>query len=507
MERKSGILMPIFSLPSKYGIGTLGKEAYKFADFLAAAGQSVWQLLPLGPTSYADSPYSSFSTFAGNPYFIDLDALVEDGLLKRSEIKAVDWGDDPRQIDYGKIYENRFKILALACERGWERDAEAVAAFERENAGWLPDYALFMALKRRFGMKSWLEWPDEAARMREPEALDSYRIELAEDIRLFTYAQFLFFRQWNALRDYVHSLGIDIVGDLPIYVATDSADIWAEPQFFQLDEERRPQFVAGVPPDSFNADGQLWGNALYDWDALKSDGYGWWIRRIEGALKLYDVIRIVHFRGFESYWSVPADAETARDGEWLKGPGMDLVGVLKGWFPHARFIAEDLGYLTDGVRKLLSDSGFPGMKLLQFAFGSEDGDYLPHSYGYNSICYIGTHDNPTLKQWLGLLKKKELAFAKKYCALSEEEGYDRGILRMGQLSPSMLFVAEIQDYLGLADGCRINTPGVVEGNWRWRLLPGELTSKLAKDIRELTARYGRLNPRAPQPKKREAKEK
>ena len=286
MERKSGILMPIFSLPSKYGIGTLGKEAYKFADFLAAAGQSVWQLLPLGPTSYADSPYSSFSTFAGNPYFIDLDTLVSDGLLKRAEINAVDWGADPRHVDYGKIYEHRFALLSLACGRCWERDREAVAAFERENSRWLPDYALFMALKRRFGMKSWMEWPDEDARMRTPAAMESYRAELADDIRLFTYIQYLFYKQWDALRDYVHGLGIDIVGDLPIYVATDSADIWAEPQFFQLDEERRPQFVAGVPPDSFNDDGQLWGNALYDWDALKADGYVWWIRRTEGALKL-----------------------------------------------------------------------------------------------------------------------------------------------------------------------------------------------------------------------------
>lgn len=499
--------MPISSLPSNYGIGTFGKEAYKFADFLAAAGQKAWQLLPLGPTSYGDSPYASFSTFAGNPYFIDLDLLIEDGLLKKAEVEAVDWGSDPMNVDYGKIYYNRFDILRLACSRGWDRDAAEITRFREQNAGWLPDYALFMALKRHFGMVSWTLWPDEDVRLRKPGRLEHYRTLLDADVRLFTWIQYTFYKQWDKLRDYVHSLGIEIIGDLPIYVALDSSDVWADPRSFLLDEKNIPTCVSGVPPDYFCEDGQLWGNPIYDWARMKGDGYGWWIRRIEGAKKLYDVIRIDHFRGFESYWSVPAGAETARDGEWLKGPGMDLVGVLKGWFPHARFIAEDLGYLTDGVRKLLSDSGFPGMKLLQFAFGSEDGDYLPHSYGYNSICYIGTHDNPTLKQWLGLLKKKELAFAKKYCALSEEEGYDRGILRMGQLSPSMLFVAEIQDYLGLADGCRINTPGVVEGNWRWRLLPGELTSKLAKDIRELTARYGRLNPRAPQPKKREAKEK
>ena len=502
MERTSGILMPISSLPSKYGIGTLGREAYRFADFLSAAGQSVWQLLPLGPTGYADSPYASFSTFAGNPYFIDLDLLIADGLLKKSEVSRLDWGSDPRQVDYGKIYENRFGLLSLACTRGWERDAEKVAAFREANSRWLPDYALFMALKRHFGMKSWTEWPDADIRLRRAGSVEKYTALLQDDIRLFTYIQYLFYAQWDALRAYVHSLGIDIVGDLPIYVAPDSADIWAEPQFFQLDEDRLPERVAGVPPDAFTADGQLWGNALYDWDAMKADGYGWWIRRIEGALKLYDVIRIDHFRGFESYWSVPADAETARGGEWLKGPGMDLIGVLKGWFPQARFIAEDLGYMTPEVRRLLADSGFPGMKLLQFAFGDGGEDYLPHCYGWNSICYVGTHDNPTLRQWLGLLKKRELGFAQKYCALSEDEGYDWGILRMGHLSPSRLFVAEMQDYLGLDGSCRMNTPGTVLGNWRWRLLPGEITPKLTRKIYNLTKMYGRLNPLSPEPKKR-----
>ena len=501
MQRKSGILMPISSLPSKYGIGTFGREAYKFADFLSASGQSVWQILPLGPTGYADSPYASFSTFAGNPYFIDLDMLIADGLLKRSEVTGIDWGSDPRRVDYGRIYAHRFELLSLACGRGWERDAEQVSAFRAANIRWLPDYALFMALKRHFGMKSWQEWPDDDIRLRRNGSVERYTELLQEDIRLFTYIQFLFYRQWDALRDYVHSLGIEIVGDLPIYVAPDSADLWAEPQFFQLDADLRPTCVAGVPPDSFTADGQLWGNALYDWDAMKADGYGWWIRRIEGALKLYDVIRVDHFRGFESYWSVPAGAETARGGEWLKGPGMDLIGVLKGWFPRAKFIAEDLGYMTPGVIKLLEDSGFPGMKPLQFAFGEGGEGFLPHSYGWNSICYVGTHDNPTLRQWLGLLTKRELKFAQRYCALSEEEGYDWGILRMGQLSPARLFVAAMQDYLGLGADCRMNTPGITLGNWRWRALPGEIDRPLARRIYELTRMYGRLNPLSPEPKK------
>ena len=353
MERKSGILMPISSLPSKHGIGTFGKEAYKFADFLAAAGQRAWQLLPLGPTSYGDSPYSSFSTYAGNPYFIDLDMLVADGLLTKAEVEAPDWGDDPANVDYGKIYENRFNLLRLACERGWDRDAKELTAFREQNAGWLPDYALFMALKRHFGMVSWTLWPDEAVRLRRPESLDHYRRLLDADVRLFTYAQFLFFKQWTALREYVHSLDIEIIGDLPIYVALDSSDVWADPKSFLLDEKNIPTCVSGVPPDYFCEDGQLWGNPIYNWERMRSDGYGWWIRRIEGAKKLYDVIRIDHFRGFESYWSVPYGEETAKNGKWMPGPGMSLVGVLRDWFHDTKFIAEDLGFLTPGVEQLL----------------------------------------------------------------------------------------------------------------------------------------------------------
>ena len=360
MERKSGILMPISSLPSKYGIGTFGKEAYKFADFLAAAGQKAWQLLPLGPTSYGDSPYASFSTYAGNPYFIDLDMLVGDGLLTKAEIEAVDWGDDPMNVDYGKIYYNRFDILRLACARGWDRDAGEITRFREQNAGWLPDYALFMALKRHFGMVSWTLWPDEDIRLRKPASLEHYRTLLDADVRLFTWIQYMFYKQWDKLREYVHSLGIEIIGDLPIYVALDSSDVWADPKSFLLDEKNIPTCVSGVPPDYFCEDGQLWGNPIYDWAHMKSDGYGWWIRRIEGAKKLYDVIRIDHFRGFESYWSVPYGEETAKNGKWMPGPGMGLVGVLRDWFHDTKFIAEDLGFLTPEVEKLLRDSGFPG---------------------------------------------------------------------------------------------------------------------------------------------------
>ena len=304
MKRSCGILMPISSLPSPYGIGTLGKEAHDFVDFLSKTKQGWWQMLPVGPTSYGDSPYQSFSAYAGNPYFVDLTILWEEGLLTKAELERVDWGSDPAKVDYGKIYLNRFELLRKATDRGWEKDAAAVKSFEQENAGWLPDYVLFMALKRHFGMRAWTEWEDEDIRLHKEEAVERYRKELADDVQLFTYIQFLFFKQWNVLRNYAHEQGIGIIGDMPIYVAMDSADVWADPRSFQLDERNVPVEVSGVPPDFFSEDGQLWGNPLYDWETMKKDGYGWWIRRIEGASRLYDVLRIDHFRGLESYWAV-----------------------------------------------------------------------------------------------------------------------------------------------------------------------------------------------------------
>ena len=493
--RKSGILLPISSLPSRYGIGTFGKEAYKFADFLAEAGQSAWQLLPLGPTSYGDSPYSSFSASAGNPYYIDLDLLTEDGLLKPGEAGAIDWGTDPMYVDYGKIYEHRFDILRLATERGWKRDAEKMSEFVEANRGWLPDYALFMALKRHFGMKSWIEWPDEDARMRVPAAMDKYRRELDADIRLFTYAQYLFFGQWNALREYVHSLGIEIIGDIPIYVALDNADVWSDPKSFLLDERNVPTVVAGVPPDYFSAEGQLWGNPIYDWERMKDDGYGWWIRRIESAKRLYDVIRIDHFRGFDSYWAVPYGETTAMNGEWRTGPGIGLVGVLRDWFHGTRFIAEDLGYLTPSVMQLVEESGFPGMKVLEFAFDSrEPSNYLPHTYTPNCVCYVGTHDNETAMQWWKKISRADAQYARRYLGLNSREGINWGLIRGGMSSVAELFVAQLQDYLGLGAEGRINEPGTLGGNWRWRLQPGQLTGELCDKIYEFTKMYGRLNP-------------
>ena len=493
IDRSSGILMPMSSLPSPYGIGTMGKSAFQFVDFLAAAGQKYWQLLPLGPTSYGDSPYQSFSTFAGNPYYIDLDLLIKDKLLKPSEVRNRDWGSDPARVDYGKIYESRFAVLRLAFARGAERYAEEIAAFRRENAGWLENYALFMAIKRSQGMIAWTAWPD-ALRLRREDALRDAREELKADIDFFVFVQFLFFRQWDALRAYAREKGIRFIGDVPIYVALDSADIWSEPQFFQLDEENLPTEVAGVPPDPFTEDGQLWGNPLYDWDAMKRDGYGWWIRRIDGAKKLYDVLRIDHFRGFESYWAVPYGDTTAKNGVWKPGPGMSLVGVLNSWFSDLDFIAEDLGYTTPEVQKLLADSGLPGMKILQFAFDTHgNSDYLPHNTVPNSCCYIGTHDNETVQGWLKWADKGSVRFAERYLHITADEGWNWGLIRGGMATASRLFVVQMQDVLGLDRSARMNSPGTASGNWQWRMLPGAYDRALAKKLRGYTETYRRLN--------------
>ena len=491
MERSSGILMPISSLPSPYGIGSFGKAAYDFADFLKAAGQKYWQLLPLGPTSYGDSPYQSFSSFAGNPYFIDLDLLIKDKLLTKQEAEAYEWGTNPRYVDYGKIYEGRYPLLKKAKERGWQRDLEKVRAFEKENEGWLPDYALFMALKYHFKMEAWIEWPEDI-RTHKHDAVEKWRKELREDEELFIYIQFLFYRQWTELKQYINKQGIHIIGDLPIYVAMDSADVWAEPEMFKLDSHGKPTEVSGVPPDYFSEDGQLWGNPLYNYDAMEKNGFGWWIRRIGGAEKLYDVIRIDHFRGFESYWAVPYGEKTAKNGKWVKGPGMKLVGALTGWFHYLEFIAEDLGYATPGVAQLLADSRLPGMKVLEFAFNPhEPSDYLPHFYKENCVCYTGTHDNAPLGEWFETGDKDEIQHAKQYLGLNKEEGYNFGMIRGGMSSVAKLFVAQMQDYLELGKYNRMNTPGVASGNWEWRMLPGEDSKKLAEKIAKMTKMYSR----------------
>ena len=490
MERSSGIVMPVFSLPSPGGIGTLGRAAYEFIDFLAAAKQRWWQMLPLGPTGYGDSPYQSFSAFAGNPYFIDPEMLAADGLLTETELAQSNARGNPDRVDYGALFVHRRALLKTAALRALEKEPDALDAFTEENT-WLPDYALFMALKEHFDMQPATAWPEDI-RLRRPAALAHYRELLNIPIRIHCCQQMFFFRQWDALRAHAKKKGIRILGDVPIYAAPDSADVWAEPQFFLLDAKGFPCEVAGVPPDYFSEDGQFWGNPLYDWDAMHRDGFGWWIRRIGGAARLYDAIRIDHFRGFESYWAIPCGACSAKEGHWKKGPGMELIGVLNGWFRDLQFIAEDLGTLTPEVQQLLRDSGWPGMKVLQFAFNAaEPSSYLPHAHVPNALCYTGTHDNTTLADWRQTLSRKDLNFAKRYLGISAAAQLPEAVLRAGMSSVASLFLAPLPDWLGLGAQARINAPGTPDGNWQWRLPPGQLTPALAKRIAALTVLYGR----------------
>lgn len=493
MNRKSGVLLHISSLPSPYGIGTLGRDAYAFVDFLSAAGQSCWQLLPLGPTSVFDSPYQSFSTYAGNPYFIDLDMLREEGLLTEADYADCDFGDNPGKADFGKLYQNRYPVLRKAYARGGEQLSARIEAFAAEKP-WLADYALFMALKSHFDGAMWTKWPDEGIRIRRPESLAYYRALLSDEIGFQRFIQYCFFSQWERLRAYVRAHGIKLIGDLPIYVPLDSADVWVSPGLFQLDNDLQPIAVAGVPPDYFTADGQLWGNPLYDWDAMRRDGYSWWIARVRAAGALYDTVRIDHFRGLASYWSVPAGDETARNGKWVPGPGVDLLNTLTGALPELSLIAEDLGYLTEDVIALLSETGLPGMKVIQFAFDSrEESDYLPHNYLPHCICYTGTHDNTTAAGWFAEAAPEDVKKAIAYLGLNERETYHYGLIRAGMSSVAELFITQMQDYLGLGSEARMNTPGTIgHGNWCYRLRPGELTEALAQRMRAMTELYGRL---------------
>ena len=488
--RESGILMHITSLPGAYGIGTMGKQAYRFVDFLEAAGQSYWQILPLTPTGYGDSPYQSFSACAGNHYLIDLDTLVEEKLLKKEEIDAVSWGKDPLRVDFGTMYAQRGKMLATACGR-FDPD-EDYRSFVEENKDWLEDYAIFMALKEDMGGKSWLEWPEKLKRHDET-ALKEKRLELKEAVQLQYFLQYQFQRQWKALRSYAYDKGIRIIGDVPIYVPLDSADVWAVPELFQLDESRRPEVVAGCPPDAFTEDGQLWGNPIYDWQKMEDTGYGWWIKRLTAAAKMYDVVRFDHFRGFESYWAVPAGDKTARNGKWVKGPGHSFIRAIQKALPDLDFIAEDLGYMTPEVRRLQLDSGYPGMKVLEFAFDSrEESEYLPHLYPEESVCYTGTHDNVTLKQWFDEAAQEDIAIAKAYLGLNKEEGYVRGMIRGAMGSVSRLCVVQMQDYLELGKESRMNFPGTLSmANWTWRAPEGFDSEELAEKILTITKLYGR----------------
>lgn len=488
--RESGILMHITSLPGPYGVGTMGKQAYEFVDFLHEAGQHCWQILPLTPTGYGDSPYQSCSTFAGNHYLIDLDTLIGEGLLEKSDVEHIDWCWSETKTDYGRLYNNRLNVLRIAYSRF--HGSEAFDAFCMENSSWLPDFALFMALKGKLNGAAWYTWED-GLKKRDPDAIWNVRQELKDEIRFYSFVQFIFDRQWRALRSYAHSKDIKIIGDVPIYVPYDSVDVWSNPELFQLDENMNPTAVAGCPPDAFSDDGQLWGNPLYRWDDLKADGYGWWIRRLAAAGKLYDVVRMDHFRGFEAYWSVPFGDTTAKNGRWVKGPGLDFMNTVKAQLPHISLIAEDLGFLTQEVLDLRDESGFPGMKVLGFAFDSrEPSEYLPHTYPANSVVYTGTHDNMTTRQWFDTAGAEAVAYAREYMTLSESEGYVWGMIRTAFASVSDTCIIPMQDYLDLGGEARMNFPGTMtDANWTWRAAPGYLNG-LAGKIYAMTKLYGRL---------------
>ena len=490
--RKSGILMHITSLPGPYGLGTMGKAAYDFVDFLAAAGQSLWQILPLTPTGYGDSPYQSCSAFAGNEYLIDLPTLQQEGLLEPGEPEGFSWGQDPGRADFGLLYQSRRKVLALAHARF--RPEEDYEAFCRENAHWLGDYALYMTLKDKFQGLPWYRW-EEPLKHREPEALWQLRQSLGKELDFYKFIQYQFYRQWNALRQYAKEKGIAILGDVPIYVPLDSCEVWCNPELFQLDESLTPTAVAGCPPDAFSDDGQLWGNPLYRWERHKADGYSWWIRRLSAAGRLYDGVRLDHFRGFESYWAVPYGDETAKNGKWEKGPGLDFIKAMEKALPEISFVAEDLGLLTPEVLQLREDSGLPGMKVLQFAFDSrEPSEYLPYLHVRNSVCYTGTHDNMTTTQWLREAPEETVAYAREYMCLTEEEGLTWGVIRTAMGSVCDLCVVPMQDYLNLGGEARMNFPGTMSNaNWTWRMAPGSCTPALAEKIYNLTALYGRLH--------------
>ena len=480
--RTSGILMHISSLPSPYGIGTMGKEARKFVDFLDKSGQTYWQILPICPTSYGDSPYQSFSSFAGNPYFIDLDYLCKDKLLTKKECLSYEWGENPEFVEYGTLYENRFPLLKKAYQRFKKALPDDFADFCEKNSDWLEDYALFMALKYANGGVAWFEWKKDL-KLRKPSAIENAKEEFADAVEFWKMLQYLFFKQWTELKAYANEKGIQIIGDVPIYVAGDSADVWANPGQFYLDENLDPIDVSGCPPDAFSADGQLWGNPLFRWDAMKKDGYTWWTKRIKAMSELYDVVRIDHFRGFDSYYAIPAKDKTARNGEWREGPGMDLFNALEKKLGRLNIIVEDLGYLTPSVKQLLKDTGFPGMKLIQFAFDSrEESDYLPHTYQKNCVVYTGTHDNDTIMGWFKTAPKESVKYAKEYLRLNKEEGYNWGTMKAVWGCVGDMAIVPMQDILGIGSEGRMNTPSTLGMNWKWRAVDGQITSALAKKV-------------------------
>ena len=495
LKRGAGILMPISSLPAPYGIGTFGKSAYEFADSLKRARQSYWQVLPLGPTSYGDSPYQSFSAFAGNPYFIDLDTLLEEELLTKEEIDACYWLDSEEEVKYDAVYYYRFPLLKKAYERSRHGETEEYRAFCAKTSHWLDDYALYMALKGHFGNKEWMKW-EEPIRLRKPEAVKRYEELLREEIGYWKFLQFKFYEQWEQLKNYVNGLGISIIGDIPIYVALDSADVWTHPELFQLDPDTlTPLRVAGVPPDAFSDDGQLWGNPLYDWDKIEETGFAWWKDRMRASARLYDVVRIDHFIGVVQYYSIPYGAEDGKTGEWKQGPGKKLTDAINEAAGDAKIIAEDLGIFCPAVKELLRETGYPGMKIIEFAFsGDRFNEHLPHCYEPNSVVYGGTHDNETL---VGYFKPEarqwwELQYIADYLGAAHHEEVPDKVFRAAYGSVASVAVFQMQDVLGLGNEARMNTPGTVGGNWKWRMKPGAFGERETGYLAFLVDTFGRF---------------
>ena len=516
--RESGILMPVSSLPGPYGIGCFGKAALEFVDFLAEAGQTIWQILPLSPTGYGDSPYQSCSAFAGNPYFIDLDALKAEGLLTAAQLKAEEWGENPLEVDYGTLYTSRYKVLRTAYQAWREQCAgqhgcafyypDDYYAFTLANEAWLEDYALYMALKTEHQMKSWTDWPREY-RTRDAGALARFRAAHEEEIGFWKFLQYKFDTQWKAVKDYANAKGVKILGDIPIYVSADSVDAWVGGPLFELDGEGRFARVAGCPPDYFSADGQLWGNPLYHWPYHKQTGYAWWVQRVRHALGSYDLLRIDHFRGFDTYWAIPAGSSTACNGKWEIGPRMDLFNALEAALGKLPIIAEDLGELVPSVRELLADSTFPGMKVLQFAFGGGDNEYLPHNHVKNCVVYPGTHDNTTLTDWwVNSATEKEKATAAAYLHLTpckptakevaavKPDDARIALIRAALGSVADRVIIPMYDWLGLGAQAHLNTPGKLGGNWIWRAADGFAKTTLAKRVLEECEVYCRAELRS-----------
>lgn len=490
--RSSGVLMHMSSLPSPYGIGTMGKQAKQFVDFLEKAGQTYWQMLPICPTSYGDSPYQSPSGFAGNPYFIDLDILCTKKLLKKSECKSYQWNEKDDTVDYALLYKNRYDLLRKAKVRFFENVPQEYGQFCEKEADWLDDFALFMALKEAHNGAQWSEW-ERPLKFREAEAIAKAKDTYADEIDFWKMLQYLFFEQWCELKNYANERGIRIIGDVPIYVAGDSVDVWTNPSQFYLDENLEPIDVAGCPPDAFSADGQLWGNPLFRWDVMREDGYSWWTMRLRKMSTLYDVIRIDHFRGFDSYYAIPGKDTTARNGVWRNGPGMELFRAVEEKLGKPDIIVEDLGFLTPSVLQLVADSGYPGMKVVQFAFDSrDDSDYMPHNYDKHCVVYTGTHDNDTILGWMKQAPKNSVKKAKEYLRMTKEEGYNWGMMCGAWMSSANLAVVTMQDLIGLGSSARMNVPSTLGGNWTWRALPGQINAPLANKLHHKTELYGRL---------------